>query len=596
LERGKSDRYLILTIAIIIINTLIYSVIDYLKYSSYGASVFDLGLAAQTLYNVTHVGINVSNLVINKLIYIPLGLIYYLYPVPVALQYIQAFIISLGALPIYLISRELTGRRGVSLAFAILWIIYYPLGGVFWFDFHFMSFFPTLFLFGVYFYLRGKTSYSLLFLILASITDFLSPVIVAFFAIYVMNRDFSLHGTDPYRNRLSMPVLVITLAIFLLIVYYYGPSYFLSYLNRQILTYNPSGSPVEATIPYKIGYFLYLMLPLFFLSLAGIEFLLTMIPYIALALVNSYYPYVNTMLYQYPSLTSASIFVAAIIGVSRLMKGKKIRISYRNVKKVAVALIAFNVFLAAFLSPVGNLFTESHEGNVIATYVAGLGENYNSRSYMAYNPNLSYLNSAPHYVPPGSSLLIQDNMPQMVQNYNWTLPFEYNYSTPSRYVAIDTYSADFTHFYLGKNSSRNMMYMANGFLLNSTYSIIDQFGGIIYMEMGNHPVSAFSGIRISMVSGKAAQISEKINGTILAPGNYSISMAPNSSISEDSLNVSLSVFTNPYGISEHLNLTFHRSGKVFISYFSFKEFTEISTFSPSITGKISLIIVQNSSM
>ena len=173
--------------------------------------------------------------------------------------------------------------------------------------------------------------------------------------------------------------------------------------------------------------------------------------------------------------------------------------------------------------------------------------------------------------------------------------FEYNYSTPSRYVAIDTYSADFTHFYLGKNSSRNMMYMANGFLLNSTYTIIDQFGGIIYMEKGNHPVSAFSGIRISMVSGNAAQISEKINGTILAPGNYSISIAPNSSISEDSLNVSLSVLTNPYGISEHLNLTLDRKGTIFIADSNLSLFTEIVAFSSSLSGKMSLHIVQASS-
>lgn len=594
MESGKSDRYLILTIAIIIINTLIYSFLDYLKYSSYGASVFDLGLAAQTLYNVTHVGINASNLVINKLIYIPLGLIYALYPVPVALQYIQAFIISLGALPIYLISRELTGRKGISLAFAILWILYYPLGGVFWFDFHFMSFFPTLFLLGVYFYFKGRTSYSLLFLILASITDFLSPVIVAFFAIYVMNRDFNLHGTNPYRNRLSMPILVITFAIFLLIVYYYGPGYFLDYLSKQILTYNPAGSPVEATILYKVGYFLYLLLPLFFLSLAGIEFLLTMVPYIALALVNSYYPYVNTMLYQYPSLTSASVFVAAVIGVSRLLKGKKVKISYRNVKKIAVALIAFNIFLAAFLSPVGNLFTQSHEGKVITTYFAGMGENYNSKSYMEYNSNFSYLNSAPHYVPAGSSILIQDNMPQMVQDYNWTLPFEYNYSTPSEYVAIDTYSADFTHFYLGKNGSRNMMYMVNGFLNNSSYSIIDQFGGVVYMEEGIHSISAFSGIRLYLTNQTVADISENLKGTILVPGNYSFSLIPPSNRSVNTLNATLSVLTNPYGIPENLNLTFDRKGTIFIADFNLSQFTEIVAFSSSTSGKMSLHIVQAS--
>lgn len=598
MQSRKSDNYLIFVIIIIIANTLIYSTIDFLKYSSYGASVFDLGLSAQTLYNVTHVGVNATNLVINKLIYIPLGILYSIYPVPVVLQYIQAFILSLGALPIYLISRELTGKKGLSLAFSILWILYYPLGGVYWFDFHFMSLFPTLFLFGIYFYFKGKTTYSMIFLVLASITDFLAPVIVAFFAIYVMNRDLSLNGVNPYRNRLSMPILVITFAIFLLIVYYYGPSYFLEYINRQILTYNPQGSPVEATISYKVGYFLYLMLPLLFLSFAGFEFLLTLVPYVALAVVNSYYPYVNTIMYQYPSLTAASLFVAAIIGISRLMKGKKIRISYRNVKRVAVALIAFNIFLAAFLSPVGNLFTQSHVGNTVTSYMAGMGENYNARSYMDYNPNLSYLNRATLYIPVGSSILIQDNMPQMVQDYNWTLPFEYNYSLPDRYVAIDTYSPDFTHFYLGKNSSRNMMYMVNGFLASSTYSIIYQFGGIVYMEEGAHGPSAFSGIRFSMGPESISHISNGIDGTILVPGNYTISLFPEISISAETMNITMQVLTNPYGIKEYLNLTLHNDGKGFISYLYLNRFTEItglsSNGSGTVSGNLSLQIAQNS--
>ena len=48
----------------------------------------------------------------------------------------------------YNVSRKIIENSKYSVIISILWLMYFPLTGVQWFDFHFMALFPTLFLIG----------------------------------------------------------------------------------------------------------------------------------------------------------------------------------------------------------------------------------------------------------------------------------------------------------------------------------------------------------------------------------------------------------------------------------------------------------------
>lgn len=577
LTRGLKQRDWVLALVMVIIsvNAIVYSLVDFLRYQSYNASVYDLGLASQALYGVTHGQLNLKDLIANKLIYIPMGLAYYLSPNPVNLQYFQAFFISLGALPIYLISREKIQGKMIPLSFALLWILYYPMGGVYWFDFHFMSLFPTLFLFGIYFSMKHNTKAALSFLFLASITDFLAPIILAFFAVYVAYSDMKYHNIDPYRNRIAIPLLAFVLAIFVFVIYYYGFSYFSQYISQEILTYNPGGVAIPVTYAYKAGYFLYLMVPLLFLSLFGFEFLITLIPYAALAVVNNYYPYVNTILYQYPALTAATLFVAAILGVSRLANGKKITLRRATIRNVLLGAVILNVFLAAFLTPVGNIYTQGELSTQVTHYFAGMSGNYNASSNIAPYGNVTPLNSVGKYIPIGSSVLIQNNMPQFTDDYNWSLPFNYNFSLPDHFAILDTYSPYFDHFYLGNNSSRNMMHLANGFLRNDTYHVLYQNGGIILLSMSHTSPVFYKGLDLKWNQIPYDEINRSVYSTVLTPGNFSFSLSGPSLTLNGTTNATLIYRTDPYGRDLSMNLHLRNMNGTLTGYLNCSMFFEI---------------------
>lgn len=480
-EHGSKGPILAVAAAVGL-NSFVYCYIAYLKYQSFNANVFDLGVSSELLYSVLHGGFSLGTIAMNKLIYLPLALLYNVYPVPVFAQYIMIVFLSGGAFPIYLIAKHLTDSSITGIIFSVLYLIYFPLGGVFWFDFHFMAFFPTFFLFGIHFYLAEKRKASFLMMVLASITDFLAPVIVAFFAIYAVYNDMKEKGIDPFRNRYSISLLVATFIVFFGALAYFGIGYLDQYTSRSIVTYVPE--PLIAPLYYRLAYFVYLLMPLLFLPLFAPDFLIVIIPYFVLAVYNGYYPYVNTLLYQYPSLTVAAIFVSAILGITRLMKTSRIAISRKGVMRFLYVITAFNVVLMLFLTPIGNIVTNGHGSQQITTYLAGMNRNYNAADAITYTSSDGVLWNITRMVPAGSSVLIQNNMPQLTSGYNWTLPDFFNFTSFPEYVVVDPYNPSFYTVYFTSNISRTMSSEIGPLLLTDNYGVLVSYDGIMLLKRG----------------------------------------------------------------------------------------------------------------
>ena len=177
----KTERDLVIVAFFTLIFSIASSVLSYRKYISFNAHVYDLGVSSNLIRNAL-----TSPIAYNKLIYFLMFPIYHFFPSQVALMVFQDSLICAGSIPLYFISRKIIEDRKYSIIISLLWLLYFPLAGVEWFDFHFMALFPTLFLIGFAFLVYGKYKQSLIFMYLAGITDLLAPVILIFLIIVLI--------------------------------------------------------------------------------------------------------------------------------------------------------------------------------------------------------------------------------------------------------------------------------------------------------------------------------------------------------------------------------------------------------------------------
>ncbi len=420
-------------------NSVVYGVITVLRYYAYNAAILDLGVASQLLYSTMHGGVSWPlfvgrQLSLNRPIYLILGPLYDLFPFQPLLVVSQAFWISVGAIPLFGISMKYLHREWMALMISISYLLYYPLGGVMWFDFHFMALFPTLFLLSVYFYLSGHPRLSYGFILLAIATDYLVPLIAIFYSFYVWFSARRELGFNPLKNRLAMAILATGIVEFAIVTAYLG----LSFLGNTITL----PAIRQVSIPDKVYFLLRMMLPVLFVCLLAPEIMVMAIPYAGLALHNNYLPYVTTMFYQYPSLIAPIIFVSTAKGISRLMLivskyGKRVIFVC---KQSVTAVLALNLVLMMFLTPAGQLLT-GNAGMGYLIQLSGSGSTYNSLSDITVHKYDSYISKEISLVPYGSTILVPNNIPQVTQNYNWYISDGFNHSLRPQYILMDPYNA-----------------------------------------------------------------------------------------------------------------------------------------------------------
>ena len=453
-----------------ILFSVIYSSISYLRYLAFSENVYDLGVNASLAYNViygqTFLGQVMSGgVATNKLIYIPIGLIYALFPKEYFLLFIQDFFLSFSGVVIYLIAREVLKSKKFALLISLIFYLYYPLSGVFWFDFHYMAFFPTFFLLGVYYYIKRDSSKWLIFLSLASITDLMSPVIVfLFLALMVMHRRITTRKFNISRSELAGAIFS-TIIFILPSIYYlkFYPSYYIG------INLNPG---IYGNVWFKAEFFIRIMLPFLFIPLLGIEFLILLLPYGLLLFTNSYLPYESQMFFQYPSLYISTLFIAFIFGLRRFIKisGKRF-----NIRKLLVIILILNIILFYLFTPIGNLVPAQQNDHPQEEYIVGSSTILYSK-YEKIIPTKAdgYLMSFIDKIPHGSSVLISGNLPELEQGYvPICLNSNFNTTFPD-YIITDPYSYFFTSpiasgIYVNNSPIIKINYLLNNFNYKLTY-------------------------------------------------------------------------------------------------------------------------------
>ena len=489
----KTKRDVVITAFLTLIFSIASSVLSYMKYSSFNDSVYDLGVSSDLIKNAL-----TSPIAYNKLIYFLMFPVYHFFPSQVGLMVFQDSFICAGSIPLYFISRKIIENRRYSVIISVLWLLYFPLSGVQWFDFHFMALFPTLFLIGFAFVVYGKYKESLIFMFLAGITDLLAPVILIFLIIVLIIKKTKVPKYYLYT------ILITIISVFTIVIIK-NPSYIRELIDIHSLYLNPG--IIYSSLNRKVSYFWLAGIPLGLISFIVPEALL-LIPYIGLVFAHNYAPYFQPILYQYPALMASGMFIAFIYGLKKITSSK-LKVQIKHIMPVVIAITVVTWFL---FTPYGNLLTDNNSGIPFANNIS-MG-NYDAYSSITYSIEDRELNSMISKIPKGSSVAIQNNMPQLVQSYNYILPCN-GYNGSPQYIITDPYSIWFYNVKLDPGTYTDTLTLVNEKLNSGNYGILYEESGMMLLEKG------YTGIPTKFIPYKInVQNNSIIN--FMPPGNYSV--------------------------------------------------------------------------
>jgi len=213
LQTNKNDLLIIL--AFIVTYNLVMDVFCLMRYWSFNAGAFDLGIMVQTMWNTVNGNILWESVNMGKpasrfwngrweLILLPVAALYRFCAKPEFLLILQTFVVSLGIIPVYLLSRKILGGVLPASAVALCYIVNPVIHNPNIFDFHSVTLSIPMIIGLVYLTEEKNNSHwivLLFFLILFCRAD-LAPLLSAY-SVYL----FVAHK----RRKLSIAFLVISL-------------------------------------------------------------------------------------------------------------------------------------------------------------------------------------------------------------------------------------------------------------------------------------------------------------------------------------------------------------------------------------------------
>ncbi len=397
METAKKILYLM-----ILTYTVSWSAISLMRYYSFNAGYWDLGVAMGYITYAT-TGLSLSKLI---QVFALKPIVYLLAPIGYAFSFqgllvFQSFFLALGAYPVYVISLEKLKNASLATLFAASYLLYFPMAGVNWFDFHYQALFPTLFLLGYWFYLRGRSALSLIFMALSGTVHYPYTVFPALFAIMLAA------GKERRKDiKIWAPLILITGSIFAVNFLMHGVFW---------ATFGTVNAPPAKPEYYSVYLTIILiLLPLIFAPLFS-KWLIFLTPFFALIFLVKYYAYVYPYLFevQYDALFIPFVFLGAIEGVEWLERKNIIR------KKAAVGVIFVSVVMFASIyqpySPLNSYTSVNYDFSKIF-----------SINFTEYNQLMKLLS----LIPKGSSVLVSDNDPEAFYPYYGLVPYDNRYTNP----------------------------------------------------------------------------------------------------------------------------------------------------------------------
>ncbi len=341
-----------------------FTTASFLRYDNFYTGRFDLGNMDQTVWNTingrifqasTDDGSIVSRLSAHAdFILILLSPFYLLWSHPKMLLLVQALVLALGAIFVFLTAKEVTKNKNLALIFGSLFLMNPLVQFTNLYDFHAVTLATTFLLASFYFLIKQKYLLLTIFLLLSGITKEQVWVITSIFGFpLLLKKEIKI-------KLLGAAIIFFSFAIFGYLVWFaipqnLGKAHFaLSYYSdfgdspTQIIK-NVLFSPqkIIATIVERsrLEYLKQIFMPLGFISLLSPIYLVFSIPDLLINLLSNN-SQLHQIYYQYSSTITPFIFISSIFGVKNLLK------YFPKIKMyIGIYLILFTLLTAYLFGP-----------------------------------------------------------------------------------------------------------------------------------------------------------------------------------------------------------------------------------------------------
>jgi len=410
--------------------TLTFSYFTIMKHYEFRSYAWDLGIFNQSFWTTLYEGRFFYNNVelhanpsgsffgihFSPILFLILP-IYALYSAPQTLLIFQSFVLALGALPLFKLTLRVVKYRVVGLLFVFAYLLYPPLQGINWFDFHAQSFLPLFFLSAMYFLEKKDWKYYLLFVVLALMCEEHAALVVLFLGLFVAFQ-YKARIISALRNRnlRETPLLISVTTVMLSVAWYFmtvrirntffpvNPAFLSSFQassNWSVLgVADPMMIPIHIifyplqailALSYdsllKISYIVILFAPLAFRSFFKMRYLLPIVPWFFYGLFSNYPPY-YVIFNQYPAYVISFIFVAAVYAIC----DNKMP-SLKALRKYLLVIVLFSVLSFAFVSPLSPIVTMLSDSGL-----------------KPITPRDQLIHEILAYVPPNASIITHNNL------------------------------------------------------------------------------------------------------------------------------------------------------------------------------------------
>ena len=542
---------------------IIWSYVLLQEFRSFNITIFDYGVAYNLLWRESY-GVTSLPSTVGYLPYVdPRKLISFLlipylrfFPSVTDLLILQAFVLTIPAVVLYLITLKITSNRKIAFLIECMWLLYYPNSAAIDYPFHYQTIFPIFYVLGFFFLFKGRKVLSAISLSLSAFTSLLAPIIIIFSVpvILSVNERFVKITSDPDKKfnqyHLILIIALVSFSILALNFIFEGTSFFVS---QAIPTGDQTANvPIYFTLIEKflhisglpgIYYIIFLSLPLLLSLFLEWRFFLAGLPAIAYYLVGYsggglrfFYPM------QYSVLLSPMVFLSFILIIDKVIGNRfylqicekknitkfiKSFLSVEN-RKVAsgilLSALIINISLFSVYSPIGplNQYLNLYPN---AAPPSNGGYNLNGQiNYSVYDANLMKL---VNLVPNNASVLSQFNMPQFSNRFYFTYPGQYNPIQPIDYAINDPanqYLFQFSVYDTGSDFFPfNMMQISNMFLHNSSYGVYGESMGAILFKHGYvGPLKIYIPLNETLYPTQVSLSRFATPTVILCPGTYNL--------------------------------------------------------------------------
>jgi uncharacterized membrane protein len=264
--------------------------------------------------------------------------IYAIHPGPETLLAIQAVVVPLAAIPLYMLAFSELRSKTLAIAVAGAYLLYPPLHGLSQFDFHLEAFLPLFFITMAYTFKAKMTKTYLVTLILTITSMTVVAYVTLPFALYLLlekvklGRGWSIKLQIDGQTKLTLATLALALVVI-------G----LDKLTPSSLLLANGGIPAVSIISKWAGYLLNLYGPLAFIPFLSPSHLIPAAPWLAFTLLAGNPEYVS-IYNQYSAYIAPFIFMGMVRATSRLISREP---KHNPIHIVVLVLMATTFFLTS---------------------------------------------------------------------------------------------------------------------------------------------------------------------------------------------------------------------------------------------------------